>query len=376
MADNNDARARIGLPAKEVTTGNNTDAGGDQGAGDQGAGDQGDQGTGGTTGGTTTPGAQTNGASAPVDVPRPLSDEELLEELRKRNPSIQSLNDIQNPPTPESEEQKRKKKNRDMIAWAIKTDKIDTDKYNQYQVDSKKNARQIVYEDFAAKRKAKTPSITPEQIDREFKKFYHEDIDETDPDAPEIAAVAQEKMQSEAKRIVRRKYPEMSTIEKAYDDHVSAVNADKVRRENDIKFIQTYQKDLNDIQEGFTKKTYRIGDEQAGEAEDFEFEYPKEVLNQVRQNFLTNEMMATFIANYTKQTLQDAFQLQLLVLTDEQRIARLSRDYHNKQMKKAKIGRNNLSVEEVTGKTGTADVIDNEARSRVAAYLPTQANGA
>lgn len=361
MPDNNDVRARLGLSKKEEQQ----QQPGNEGAGGQNQ-DHNQSGDDQDTGGTTDQGQQ----QQPQE-PQ-MSEAQVLEYVRRLNPNISSLEELKPTQKVEDEETKKKKRQAAVVSWALKTEKISPDKYNKFQVDSAKEPRQIVYEDYAQKRKAQ--NATPEQIEREFSRLWMENDDTPEgqnplPEELHARQVRAEEMERESRRILKRRYPEMQTLDKDFDSHMSAKQKEADEKARYTMLATQYNTDINEAVAAFKKVTYTVGDEQSGGSEDLEFEFLPEDITTVKNEFLDNKVMLGFIADYDKAALQGAMKLRLLELTDSKRIAHISKRYHSEKMKKAKRGRNNLNVDEITGGSHVPER-DNEMYQRLGDFAP------
>lgn len=365
-------RAMATKPKEDTAAANANDNGG-AGAGDNNAGGTGGGTEGNDNGGassTTTnstsntpAGADSGGSDAATAV---LTDEQILAKVREYRPDIKSLDDLKKPEPQLTPEQREKKKRDRMFAWGIKTEKIDSEKLEKYHRDSAKPSRQLVYEAFSKEQKAKGKD--PEQIDRAFKKLYHEEIvDENDPDELEVSQLAQEKLNTEAKRLLRKSYPEFYNLEKEYDkavsEHESNVARNQTLQQNTVAYNDTVESFIADAK----KISYKIGDE--NDPEEIDFEFKPEVLEALRKEFL-GDLRGGFIENFSQTALQGAMKLRLLEMTDEQRIEAACKRYYSQRRAKEKIGRNNLTPDD-PGSSVSAPEVDLDARRRVQGYIPT-----
>lgn len=358
MPQDKELRKRMGLPIEDESANGGTGEGNDGNTGGEGGSGDG-SGEGGGSGG----GNGSGGNSQQPPVPVELSDEELLAQIRKRNPNINSLDDISKPPTQDDPETAKKKKKTAALQHALQSQFITQEEYEGSIRDSARDTRSIVYEEFVNTKKAAGWDQT--KIDKAFAKKYAEDIDMTDADADDIVAEANTSMENEKERILRRRYPKIGKIEAHYDSHLDQVSKeDKYTKELTVRH-KSYITDVDRFLTDYSKFPKTIGDRQTGSTVDVEFTVSPEVIDQVKKEFLTKEAMAAFIANdYDADKVQNAIRVRLLDLTHDAQINHYAQSYHSNKMTNEKFGRKNLNADEAPHGSEVPEV-DMEARSRV-----------
>lgn len=356
MAVDKEMYRRLGeTPPDDVDdppAGDKGDAGGDAGAGDEGAGDAGDDAGVGDEGAGGEGGQQQQQQQAQA-----LSNEELLARLQEINPEIQSLDDLKKKTAPEDEETRKKKKNNAVLSFALKNDLVSRDKYDQYLVDSKKDARQLVYEEYRSKRKA--AGVDDDKISRDFARLYFEDAD--DSDDKDLIAERQADIESQARKIIKKKYPEVFTLEEKYDKHISDTTTQKESDEKKLSLVKTYQTDVNDI---FTSAKFSVDIGDKDNPEHVDFVFPSETIETVKKEFLRGDTCSYYIANYDKSVLQDAINLRLQQLSQAKIIAHAAKTYHSKKLEKLKLGRKGIMQPDEVGSEGAAPVQRDEEMYR------------
>jgi len=344
MAVDKEMYKRLGEtpPADEPDNGGQSDKGDEGGTGDPDKGDE---------GGTPPP------ADAPVKAV--LTPEELLARLQEINPEISSLDDIKKKTQPEDEATKKKRKNNAVLSFALKNELINREDYDNYLVDSQKDARQLVFEDYYRKRKA--AGADDEKIDREFARLYFEDADE-DEDAT-ILAQRKSDLETEARKIIKKNYPEVFTLEEKYDKHINDTIAQKETNDKILSLTKEYTTDVNDI---FTSAKFvvNIGDKDNPEVIDFV--YPPDILDTVKKEFLRTDTCSSFIANYDKSVLQDAVNLRLQHLSQDKIIAHAAKTYHSRKVEKLKLGRKGILQPDEVGSGANTVQRDEEMYRRLA----------
>lgn len=297
-----------------------------------------------------------------------VDDEKVLKFLKKKKLVAEDFSDLNQlnkpaPPNNESENEKKERLERESLAFAIQNNLVTPDDIRSFHQDAAKDDRQIVWEEYLNKHKSS--GKTEEQLQASFQKLWLE----TDED-PETADVREERiaeMKDAADAIRNKRHSKIGSVQNKYQDHLETESNKTKQQELAINTAKVYRKDFDDIFAAITgKETIDITNND--DVESVEFEYPAEAIEKAKKHFLNVETLSKYITNYNKSALQNDINIFLRLETEPQRISHVAKKYYSQKKEKEKLGRKELSPNEVTN-TGSEEVIDTEMRERLSQFI-------
>lgn len=162
-------------------------------------------------------------ASDPVitnDVPKELSDAELLEIINKRSgATLSTLDDLRPKPSAEEIALREKERETAMFTYGLTSGKFKKEDYDAYQL-AIANKKDLVRGDITAQLQTAFPELSPEAIQEKVANYFFENLEETDP-----MRLAREKEIATLSDIqIKNKYKNIVNLPKDYEQYEEGMN--------------------------------------------------------------------------------------------------------------------------------------------------------
>jgi len=202
--------------------------------------------------------------------PITLDDAALLDILKQRGISVDSLEALKPAATPEPEPTPEEIEIAKMTFGLNKglfTKKV----YDSYVIDSK-SPDGLVYAEYYADAKKEDPTLTDEAIEEEFREEYGLDA------APTSRKYlrGQRDLKSRSKEIIQEKYGKVLSVDSEFEKDQNARKAEKTRQQNILKATPKYTEDVKAVMAELTKVPVKFNEQESYEA-DVMSEYVSEV---------------------------------------------------------------------------------------------------
>jgi len=284
-----------------------------------------------------------------------FDDEKFLEAYNKRfKTNFKDIKEIsQAIETKESEEEKAKRLKKEKLQFGITNNIIDADVLTEYNRDSGKKPEELVFEEFAKK----YPNKNEDEIRALWDKRYK--VDEDDPNYKDLMTEIQEEMKKKSEEILKKRYPQIYELDEKYNSYLSETQRVREVESKIIQQAKQYKDDLEEIISNFNRKeVLSIGHKDSNEQEEIDFEYPEDVIQEIKKKFMDASVLSKFISEYDKASLKKAVEDAIQLAVMPQRISHFATSYAKKRLDKHRSGRKNMTPDGVSSVEATDRVDD------------------
>lgn len=274
-------------------------------------------------------------AEEELDVPN----EKLLEMLKKKGISVDSIEALKPKPTAEEEEEVKKKKKADAFKYAVDANIFTQEEYDSFAVDSKREKVEIARNEFKRKFKAtvegteQADEYSDEDIDLIFNREFLVDDEEDSP----IKKIKVKEIDSLANSYLK-KYEKIQNHESLFDEYNS--NLAKA-----TSYKATVDEELGKFKENVLE--FKIGDTKVN------YKPSEEAIAKVMEMY-TNPDMYKKIGNESKEVLQNAILSSLQQVEFSKIVSEIAENYHATELKKINLGRQGIIDRTGSGQQGGA----------------------
>lgn len=284
-----------------------------------------------------------------------ITEDAVLEFLRKRGQDINSLDDIKPTKelTPEERETAEKDEQNNIASYAIQNKIYDANTLKVYGTDQARTPRDIAMEIFTSIQQAANPGVTPEQIETRFIEHFAEGELTEDGETPSWRAThMQTQMELMKQQYLKNKYEPILNAPNLYRDHVRVEQA-----------ARDYSKEVNAQFAGLpAEMTFEV------DGKSYKFKPHPETVTSVKEQFLNNAQFEIFGQKVPDKNLLQSSINNAIQMADLNRIVDTVSKAHAAEVLLAeKAGRKNaITREETNSAVGTpsnqgsaADILNN-----------------
>ncbi len=265
-----------------------------------------------------------------------MTEEQLLAELKRRNITVNSLNDLLPKQTEEEQQAAIAKRKSDMLAFGLQTGKFKAEEYDSFQA-AQANKLSVVKDEIAEAIKKAHPELTEQQVAEKVAIYAFENLEEGD-----VLRVQREKELLEmADSKLKNKFKNIYSLESDFDQYEQGIN-NKTNLENKVKAaLPVYQKDVASILEGLKVLQVPVTDTKNPEnTVMLDVKFSDTDLKELGEALLTPDNIVRQVkGGYTVEQLQKEAKSALLIQHWDRLIVQAAKDYNSKQKDKYIHGR-------------------------------------
>lgn len=284
-----------------------------------------------------------------------LSEEKVLEFLKKRNPSITSLDEFKLKETEKTPEQITDEREAAKLTWALTKGHYNKKKYESFVTDSSKK-EDLVFSQYAQEAKKEDATLTDEDIQAEFAEKYGL--------TAEVGTRKHKRGQEEigllADRIMKNKYADVYKADSAFDQYETSEKERVASEKAILAKAPVYQKDVKDVFNELRKITVKFSD-----TESYEAELLADKVTEMENQFLTPAYMTDQIeSEYTKEGLKEIAFTALL----RKNFPTITQEIVNQALKAKQAGVKGI-IQPATVKKPTTKVLTKEQQVQYDQYV-------
>ena len=265
-----------------------------------------------------------------------IDDNKLLEELKSRGISVESLEALKPKPTPEQIEAEKQKKKADMVAFGLSTGKFKQEEYDNFIRESA-DKMAIIKSELTQRIKAAMPELSDADVEEKVSLYTLAHLEPTDVLRQQREA---ELLQS-AEQQLQKKYAGIFGLESAYEQHLNTVN-ENANFENKVKAtLPVLQKDVATVLDGLKEFEVPIPDHQnPNNTVNVMLQFNDEDLAVIQKAFLTPELVKQRVQKgYTLEQLSGEIKAALLMQHYPRLISQAAKKYNSAQKERYIAGR-------------------------------------
>ena len=267
-----------------------------------------------------------------------LSDEQLVELLKKRGATISSLEDLKPKPTPEELAEKEREKQGAMLAHGLSTGKFKKEEYDAYQ-RAQSNKIAVIREDIAEQFQAAFPELSPEAIEEKVANYMFENLGPDDA----VRQAREKELLTLADMKISDKYKNIVSLPKDYEMHLEGLNKQANFEKKVQATLPVFKADVSKALESLRKFTVSVPDSKNPEnTVNLELEYSDADLKEVESLFITNDQIIRAVNGMTFDQLKGEAELVLVKKHLPRLISQAAKNYNAIQKDKYINGRKGL----------------------------------
>lgn len=230
-------------------------------------------------------------------VPAELTDDIVLEHLRKKGLTVNSLEDLQKPPITEADLQKQaEQRETDKFTYGLNKGLFNRKTHEQFILD-RNNKKDLVFAQYYQEAKKDDPNLTDEEIQAEFAAKHGLDAE---PETRKHKRGMQE-IEILGDIILANKYPGIYKLDNEYDTYENSTKQQQLQEAKIKLGAPVFKKDVDDVFAELKKITTKISDD-----ESYEVDVLDDAITSLKEKFLDKNFVAQKISQgYSKEEIKD-----------------------------------------------------------------------